>query len=172
MGRLEWIVIAVVGLLIGSIFIWGGIQANGGLSLSEPEPTRTPDPNVPIPTSVQLPGGWAFRLGKGSLSAEGEWEPTRAEWLQGTELCKWIALPWSAQLEAVVQTLEAGDEIELSMNNLDVLKYRVYSRQKVESVQAEELNLDTPSILIILYGDETGQKLVLTAVLDYESLEE
>jgi hypothetical protein len=84
MGRLEWIVIVVVGLVIGAVFIWGGIQASGGLRFSEPEPTRTPDPNVPIPSSVQLPGGWSFRLSTGSLNTDGQWDPVGAEWLRGT----------------------------------------------------------------------------------------
>jgi hypothetical protein len=71
----------------------------------------------------------------------------------------------------VVQTLESGDEIQVTMSNNDSLTYHVYSRQRIDSMQAGELNLDTPSILIILYGDDSDQKLVLTAVLDYESLE-
>ncbi len=112
---LEWAIIIFIGVLAGGIFIWIGFRANGGLRFSEPVPTRTPDPNVPIPASIQLPGGWTFRLGKGSLGADGLWEPYGAEWLRGTEICKWIALPWSTQLEAVIRTLEAGDPIELTI---------------------------------------------------------
>ncbi len=171
MRRVEWVMIMFVGLFVGGLIIWLGIRATGGLHLSEVAPTRTPDPNVPIPASVQLPGGWTFRLSKGVLNADGKWEPFGAEWLQGTEICKWITLPWSAQLEAVIQTLKSGDEIEVTMSNYDVLTYHVYSRQKVDSMQTEELNLDTPSILIILASQDSDRKLVLTAVLNYEDLE-
>jgi hypothetical protein len=96
------------------------------------------------------------------------WEPYGAEWLQGTEICKWIALPWSTQLEAVIRTLEAGDPIEITMSNYDVLTYHVHSRQKVDGAHAEGLNLDIPSVLIILSSEDSDQKWVLTAVLDHE----
>ncbi len=168
MRWIEWAVILFVGVLAGGIFIWLGIQANGGLRLSDARPTSTHDPNVPIPASMQLPGGWTFRLGKGSLNADNLWEPYGAEWLQGTEICKWITLPWSTQLEAVIRTLEAGDPIEITMSNYDVLTYHVYSRQEVDSTQTEELNLDIPSVLIILSSEDSDQKWVLIAVLDHE----
>lgn len=171
MRWIEWVGILLIGLTVGGLIIWLGIRATGGLHLSEPVPTNTPDPNIPVPVEVELPGGWSFRLRKGSLSAEGQWEPFGAEWLQGTEICKWIALPWSTQLEAVIQTLESGDPIEVTMSNYDVLTYHVYSRKKVDSTQAEELNLDTPSVLIVLVSEDSDQKLVLTAVLDYENIE-
>ncbi len=168
MRRVEWAVILFVGILAGGIFIWLGIRSSGGLRLSDARPTPTPDPNVPVPASVQLPGGWTFRLGKGSLNADNLWEPYGAEWLQGTEICKWIALPWSTQLEAVIRTLEAGDPIEITMSNYDILTYHVHSRQKVDGTHAEALNLDIPSVLIILSSEDSDQKWALTAVLDYE----
>lgn len=168
MRRVEWAVILFVGILAGGIFIWLGIRSSGGLRSTDARPTPTPDPNVPVPASVQLPGGWTFRLGKGSLNADNLWEPYGAEWLQGTEICKWIALPWSTQLEAVIRTLEAGDPIEITMSNYDVLTYHVHSRQKVDGAHAEGLNLDIPSVLIILSSEDSDQKWVLTAVLDHE----
>src|SRR3972149_1085479 len=61
----------------------------------------------PYPTSVSLPGGWSFILGKGALQ-DGKWNPKGAEWLEGTEVCRWVALPWSRQLEAVIRNLNPG----------------------------------------------------------------
>ena len=171
MRKSEWIVIAFIGLLVGGFIFWLGIQANGGLRPeAEPLPTFTPNPDIPTPTMVELPGGWKFPLGKGSLDEDGQWNPSGAEWLQGTEICKWVALPSSTQLEAVIRTLEAGDEVKVTMSNYDVLTYHVYSRQQVTAVQSEELNLDTPSLLVILFSkEEADSKWVLTSVLDYES---
>jgi hypothetical protein len=67
---------------------------------SRPQPP-TQVSNLPYPSSVSLPGGWSFQLGRGTLQ-NGKWDPQGAEWLEGTEVCRWIALPWSRQLEAVV----------------------------------------------------------------------
>ncbi len=100
-------------------------------SVVQAKPTPMPS-DLPYPTTVGLPGGWQFNLGRGALTSDGSWNPAGAEWLQGTEVCRWVALPWSRQLEAVVRTLNPDDPIELGMSNNDRLTYNVYS------VQADE----------------------------------
>src|SRR5687768_13172945 len=83
---------------------------------AEPTPVAS---DLPYPTTVSLPGGWSFNLGQGALEQDGKWNPQGAEWLQGTEVCRWVALPWSRQLEAVVRTLNQDDPVELVMSNTD-----------------------------------------------------
>ena len=75
-------------------------------------PVPTPEPTVVVnledmvyPKQLNLPGGWGFNLGQGRV-AEGKWSPRGAEWLIGTEISRWVALPWSLQLEAVLENLE------------------------------------------------------------------
>ena len=87
--------------------------------------------NLPFPTSMSLPGGLNFNLGKGSLQ-DGEWNPRGPEWLQGTEVCRWVAIPWSRQLEAVIRTLNADDPIELVMSNNDRLVYKVVFSERIK----------------------------------------
>jgi hypothetical protein len=126
----------------------------------------TPPPavvsNLPFPTSVSLPGGWSFELGKGSL-VDGQWNPNGAEWLQGTEVCRWVALPWSRQLEAVVRTLNPDDPIQLGMSNNDVLTYNVSSIDQMSPLEMQELDSNTPCLLIVLAEPEAEERWVLTA---------
>jgi len=121
------------------------------------------DPNLPFPTSISLPGGLNFSLGKGVLE-NGEWNPRGPEWLQGTEICRWVAIPWSRQLEAVIRTLNPNDRIELVMSNNDRLVYEVYSVQQLTNAELQDLKSDSPCLLLILAEAESETRWVLTAL--------
>ena len=125
--------------------------------------TAVVESNLPYPTSVQLPGGWSFNLGKGALQ-EGQWNPKGAEWLQGTEVCRWVALPWSRQLEAVVRTLNPKDPIELGMSNNDKLTYNVYSIQQMSPEEMRQLDSNKPCLLIVLAEPDAQKRWVLTSL--------
>ena len=120
-------------------------------------------PNLPYPTSVSLPGGWTFQLGRGAVQA-GKWEPQGAEWLEGTEVCRWVSLPWSLQLEAVIRTLDQDDPIELVMSNNDKLVYNVYSVYQMTPEEIQKLDSNSPCLLIILTQSESEKRWVLTAL--------
>jgi len=117
----------------------------------------------PFPVQVRLPGGWGFLLNKGSIQ-DNKWSPQSAEWLVGTEICKWIALPWTEQLEAVFETLEPGDEIILVMSNADRWLYKVKSYQTIEISQASKLDQSTPSLLLFLIKAGSSTRQVIVAV--------
>jgi hypothetical protein len=125
-------------------------------------PTPIPS-DVPYPTSVSLPGGWTFTLGKGALVA-GSWDPKGAEWLQGTEVCRWVALPWTRQLEAVVRTLNPNDPIQLGMSNNDILTYKVYSIKQMSPAEMQQLDSNTPCLLIVLVQPDSDKRWVLTSL--------
>ena len=129
--------------------------------------TRPPVPtvvsNLPFPTSMSLPGGLNFNLGKGSLQ-DGEWNPRGPEWLQGTEVCRWVAIPWSRQLEAVIRTLNADDQIELVMSNNDRLVYKVYSVRELSNEELQEVPTDSPCLLLLLAKADSETRWVLTAL--------
>jgi hypothetical protein len=129
---------------------------------SQPQPTQQVS-NLPYPTSVSLPGGWSFQLGRGALQA-GKWEPQGAEWLEGTEVCRWVALPWSRQLEAVVRTLNPKDPIELVMSNNDKFIYEVYSVRQLSLAEMQELDSNSPCLLLILTQSDSEERWVLTAL--------
>lgn len=129
---------------------------------SRPQPTKAVS-NLPYPTSVSLPGGWSFQLGRGSLQ-NGKWDAQGPEWLEGTEVCRWVALPWSRQLEAVIRTLNPKDPIELVMSNNDKLVYEVYSIRQLTLPQMQELDTNSPCLLLILTQSESEEHWVLTAL--------
>ncbi len=132
-------------------------------SVVQAKPTPMPS-DVPYPTTVGLPGGWQFNLGRGSLTSDGSWNPAGAEWLQGTEVCRWVALPWSRQLEAVVRTLNPDDPIELGMSNNDKLTYNVYSVQQMSPAEMLELDSNKPCLLVVLAEPDAEKRWVLTAL--------
>lgn len=129
---------------------------------SQPQAVRE-TPNLPYPTAVSLPGGWSFQLGQGTLEA-GRWDPQGPEWLEGTEVCRWVALPWSPQLEAVFRTLNPKDPIELIMSNNDKLVYGVYSIRELSMEEIQELDSNSPCLLLILTQSESDKHWVLTAL--------
>ena len=121
------------------------------------------NPNLPFPTSMSLPGGLNFTLGKGTLK-DGEWNPRGPEWLEGTEVCRWVAIPWSRQLEAVIRTLKPSDEIGLVMSNNDHLTYKVYSVSQLSTEEMQKLQSDSPCLLLVLAKADTDTRWVLTAL--------
>jgi hypothetical protein len=132
-------------------------------SVVQARPTPMPS-DVPYPTTVGLPGGWQFNLGRGSLTSDGSWNPTGAEWLQGTEVCRWVALPWSRQLEAVIRTLNPDDPIELGMSNNDKLTYNVYSVRQMSPAEMLKLDSNKPCLLVVLAERDAEKRWVLTAL--------
>jgi hypothetical protein len=129
---------------------------------TRPEPVKEVS-NLPYPIAVSLPGGWSFNLGRGTLQG-GKWEPGGAEWLEGTEICRWVSLPWSRQLEAVFRTLNPNDPIELVMSNNDKLVYGVYSVHEMTPEEIQKLDASSPCLLLILTGSDSEKRWVLTAV--------
>ena len=128
---------------------------------SRPQPVKEVS-NLPYPVAVSLPGGWSFNLDRGTLQ-NGEWEPSGAEWLEGTEVCRWVSLPCSRQLEAVLRTLNQQDRIELVMSNNDKLNYGVYSVYEMTPQEIHNLDANSPCLLLILTEADSEKRWVLTA---------
>ena len=148
-------VFGVVMAVILSFLIFNAYQQ------SRPQPVKEVS-NLPYPVAVSLPGGWSFNLGRGSVEA-GQWEPSGAEWLEGTEVCRWVSLPWSRQLEAVLRTLNPNDPIELVMSNNDKLIYGVYSIDEMTIEDIQKVDSNTPCLLLILTGADSETRWVLNA---------
>lgn len=164
---IERIALIVFGVLTVGLLLYSGVfLIVKTVTLPTPTPAATADlSNTIFPIQLSLPGGWNFDLGRGNVT-NGEWVPQGPEWLVGTEISRWVALPWSLQLEAVLRTFKSGDQIELTMSNYDTLTYKVYSIQQLTLEEIHALNQKTPSLLIILYNnsDKTGAHWVVTAL--------
>ena len=148
--------LGVIAVFILSMLIFNAYQQ------SRPQPVQEVS-NLPYPVAVSLPGGWSFNLGRGTLQA-GKWEPNGAEWLEGTEVCRWVSLPWSRQLEAVLRTLNPSDPIELVMSNNDKLVYGVYAVDEMTTEEIQQVDSNSPCLLLILTGSDTDTRWVLTAI--------
>jgi hypothetical protein len=150
--------------ILGVIFLFNLLQLQVNLTPVPVEPTPLPAIAGPFPVQVTLPGGWSFDLKQGTLK-DGIWQNEGAEWLRGTEITRWVALPWSEQLEAVVVTLGPEDQIELTLSNQDRQKYKVDAVIEVPVEKVAELNLDRPSLILILANRGADTRVVVTASL-------
>src|SRR5690606_5154619 len=99
-------------------------------------------------------------LQKGQLT-DGNWDPTSAEWLDGTELRRVVAIPWNRQSEAVIRSLLPGDEMLLHMSNNAVQTYTVRSVEQVNRSERDLLSGNDPSLLIVLVKPESEQRWVV-----------
>jgi hypothetical protein len=157
----QYIYIALALLGVG-IAVFASLIIYRVYQQSRPQPVQEVS-NLPYPASVSLPGGWSFKLGKGALQ-NGIWEPKGPEWLQGTEVCRWLALPWSRQLEAVIRTLNPKDPIQLTMSNNDQFTYEVYSVRQLTPEEMQKLDSNSACLLLILTQPDAEKRWVLTAL--------
>lgn len=164
---LRIIVTGLTILIILAVFVAGAFVIKTlPMTLASPTATPTvfsPTASTPFPMQIRLPGGWAFILNKGS-AVNGKWAPSGPEWLEGTEICKWVSLPLSDQLEAVVKTLKPGDRIELVMTNYDHWLYRIQSIEEVSANDMTSFDKNYPSLLVMLTRGGSDTRLVILAV--------
>lgn len=151
--------IAVFGVVMAVLAV--GLMYTAYQRTLPPEPTPIPS-NLPHPVAMTLPGGLNFNLGTGAIR-DGSWNPAGPEWLQGTEICRWVAIPWSTQLEAVVRTLTKDDSIELVMSNDDRLSYDVFSIQQLTLEEMQALDQNSPCLLLVLAEQDAEERWVVTA---------
>jgi hypothetical protein len=118
--------------------------------------------NLPYPVVLNIPGGLSFNLGRGALD-NGRWDPRRPEWLEGTEICRWVAIPYSRQLEAVVRTLTQDDKLEVVMSNSDRLTYDVFSITQMSIEDMQQVSSNSPCLLLVLADVNTETRWVVTA---------
>jgi len=130
---------------------------------SQPQvPTPTPS-NLPYPvTLIIVDGGFSFELGRGSLE-DGRWNPRRPEWLEGTEVCRWVAIIYTRPLEAALRTLTQNDQLELVMSNGDIITYDVYSITQMSIEDMQKVSSNSPCLLVVLADANTDTRLVVTA---------
>jgi hypothetical protein len=128
-------------------------------------PTSIPMDGMPYPTGIKMTGGWFFFLQPSTIK-EGRWEPETSEWLDGSELRRIVALPWTRQLEAVVQSLVPGDTMELQMSNGDILTYLVEATNQVDRDDISILSSNQPSLALVLFQDDTEKRWVVISNLN------
>ncbi|MBD3320592.1 MAG: hypothetical protein GF350_05785 [Chitinivibrionales bacterium] len=111
------------------------------------------------PASVELAGN-TFVLAVGKVK-DGLWEPEGPEWLQGTEVRRVLALPYSADLANSVTGMTPGEPIRLRLRSGEMVEYHVTGVERVQRHQIEVLAEMCPSIVIVLYGERTSERWVV-----------
>ncbi len=159
----EKIMLGVLALIL-AIVVFMGVSyfAKSSASVQPPAPTETAEVKTPVPNNLELPGGWQFNLNKGKID-NGKWNPQGPEWVQGSEYCKLVSLPWNIQLEAVVKTFQAGDIIKVSYTNGENAFYEINSIQQVPVV--EKLTETQSCLLVVLSQTEAEQRWVVSATI-------
>lgn len=135
--------------------------ASGGSNISNPNVYL--NPSAPIPTSVVFPDNQKFELGLGTVT-NGSWTPKGAEWLVGTEVPRWLALPWTASLESAVRAFKVNGPIQLLMSNGDDVVYRFQSMQELSTEEMGSFHTNTMDLLIVLSRPGNATHLVILAV--------
>lgn len=129
---------------------------------SPPPAIEATDQDLIYPTGLQLPGGWFFFLQRGEIQ-DNKWEPQNAEWLANTKLRRVIAIPWSNQSEAVVQSLTTQDEISIFMNNNDIVVYQVEEVLQISRENVRILSDTEPSLVVILFREDDQDRWTIIA---------
>ena len=168
LNRLEMILILFIilltllttGMAIKTFYFPNAQSENPTSSL--PLPNTTPN-IIPDPVELEMTGGWKFTLQK-STFIQDQWKPAGPEWLVGAEVRRIVVLPWNAQIEAIVHSLKVDDPITLKFNNQTSLKYKVQKAEQVAVTDAELMNSTTPSLVIILYGQSSPNRWVITCI--------
>jgi hypothetical protein len=157
-----------ISLLLGALFALGLSILLIVLVTSRPSHPVVSTPDVylyssgPIPSSVILPDSQAFELGVGTLT-NGFWTPQSAEWLAGTEVPRWLALPWNRSLESAFLAFEVNVPIQLQMSNGDILVYRFQSVQELSTEEIGTFHANTADLLIVLSKPNASTRLVIIA---------
>lgn len=125
---------------------------------------NTPVPSdQPYPVGLELTGGWFFDINRSTI-VNGVWQPQGAEWLDNSQLRRVVALPWNKQSDAVIQTLERGDPVNLVFSNNDLIPFLVKSVERLEQTDTELFSENKPGLVIFLYGEESDQRWVVLAL--------
>ena len=119
-------------------------------------------PNGPYPVGIQLTGGWIFSLNRSTLE-QGFWNPKSGEWLDGTQIRRVVALPWSRQTDAVIRSFQPGDPIGLFFSNKQTIFYKVSEVKQVAVDDVSVLTDTHPSLAVILYQPSSKQRWVVIA---------
>lgn len=98
---------------------------------------------------------------------DGQWkagaEAGRAEWVYGTLINYLVGLPATTENSDMLKALSATDEIAIDLANGQSLRFKFVGRQLVTANATEIFAQTKPGLTIILLGENSDQRLVITA---------
>ncbi len=114
-------------------------------------------PNDPV--SVEF-GGVAYELTRSKLE-NGEWSPVLAEWLDGSQLRRVVAVPYSQEVGQAVARLKYGDILRLRLSSSEVVEYHLVDIARIKRHQIEVLSSLSPSLAVVLHSERASERYVL-----------
>lgn len=121
------------------------------------------------PASLEL-AGYSYVLSTGQVK-NGTWEPAGAQWLEGSELRRIIALPYDVEVANTLALIKPGFVIKLRLRSGQLVKYKLAQTLRLQRQQIEILAEKNPSLAIILYGEASPERTVLIANAVQEALD-
>ena len=179
---------ARIGLLVAVVFVFALVGFLGfrwfmgegkASAASEATPTAQTTPQTGVvlnasdpsregsaPASIQV-GSTSFVLGRGDLD-DGAWEPQQAEWLEGTQVRRVVALP----IDRLEASIHLDDILRVRLRNGFSVPYRVVEITDVQRTQIEVLSSLEPSLVVILFDDTAAStRRVVIAQLDQDEMD-
>jgi hypothetical protein len=132
-------------------------EDNGTVILAE----SAPPTKVNDPASIEI-GSTSFVLGRGTLK-KGAWDPDQAEWLEGTEIRRVVAIPKDNLAKPIVE----GDLLRVRIRSGEIVTYKVVAIDEVQRTQIEVLFSLEPSLVVVLYDDTASStREIVVATLE------
>lgn len=134
--------------------IIGGISGSTAISLT-----------VNAPTRLQV-GGEQFAVRPEPIEEDGTWEPEVGEgqtglWVYGTLINYVIGLPDNDDNRNLLENLDAGDELVLTMRDGSAYTFAVTNREYVSRNRTDLFEQNLPGITLILLRARGDERLVV-----------
>jgi hypothetical protein len=170
--------IAVVLLLVAITQLLGGAVA------PEPTPVPTPTctgPNCPVAQSGPLvPKKLFVRDRTFDITPvavqKGKWptssgDDTGATWVYGSLINYLVGLPNNSENKDLLQAVSEADQIALELSDGQLVEFRFDAQQLVSPDDGALFAQQHPGLTLVLLGDDSAQRLVVTANYDVEKSE-
>jgi hypothetical protein len=166
-----------------------------GAEIGAQIPTLTPIPtSTPLPTFTPVPVAsdqYEVRLDEENTVADqnnpiairlleeeyqvstakmgATWEPTGVEWWPGTHVRRLFAMPYHETLLTHIFA-GVGEVITIRLRTGAAISYRLDNVERVHAAQIERLTAKSPSIAIVLYGEEGNGRWLVTGSAIQETI--
>lgn len=121
---------------------------------------------VNIPVSLDISGN-SFVIQTDEAGADGVWSPTLdensqvASWVYGTVINYAVGMFDNDDNRAVLEGLEPGDEMALTMRDGTVYTFIVTSREVLTETSIDVFSQQTPGVTVFLVGSSGSDRLVV-----------
>ncbi len=163
------------------LLVVAALQLISGAETAQSQPTPVPTcvgPNCPVAQSSPLvPQKLYLRDRTFDITPvavqKGKW-PTgngdsSATWVFGTLVNYLIGLPNTAENRDLMQALSAADKITLELSDGQTVDFKFDAQQLVAPDNQDIVSQKHPGLTLVLLGDDSNQRLVVTANYDVTS---